>query len=324
MSAFTSTLSPASSSEWAPCMPNSDLWTLKSARDVSDLIAPNSDRPIPRRVVAVRTSRPAHLSHQLSVSVTASTSVFVPIPYRVGCPLSSTSTSAGPASSQAPQPPSIGLGHPSTSTRSLTSDSPASSQASQQTLARINSSTIKRRTKRFRARELHTIVEETVVQQQSSSRSGQWTRGRSYAAAAHVVKTPKKRTTRRVAPAPAPIPSSTPTPTPSPGSSRCALQPGSASMSSGNAPAPRFTSSGAPQAGPTQVQSPRVLLPATMAGSPWFQSLDGAAQSIAASSAEEESDSSEEWFFVEDRLMKLRVHAHFRIRLAARRLKMLF
>ncbi|KAJ6618177.1 hypothetical protein B0H10DRAFT_2030909 [Mycena sp. CBHHK59/15] len=49
------------------------------------------------------------------------------------------------------------------------------------------------------------------------------------------------------------------------------------------APAARYTTAGAPLATPTQVQSPRVLFPVTLAGSPCYQSLDTAAQTITAS-----------------------------------------
>ncbi|KAJ6609711.1 hypothetical protein B0H10DRAFT_2225727 [Mycena sp. CBHHK59/15] len=56
------------------------------------------------------------------------------------------------------------------------------------------------------------------------------------------------------------------------------------------APAARYTTAGAPLATPTQVQSPRVLFPVTLAGSPCYQSLDTAAQTITAS-LEERGDS---------------------------------
>ncbi|KAF7350890.1 hypothetical protein MSAN_01651100 [Mycena sanguinolenta] len=116
------------------------------------------------------------------------------------------------------------------------------------------------------------------------------------------VETPKKRSDKRVT------------------SSR---SPRSASKHLSNAPlspitalAPRYTSSGAPQAGPTQDQSPRVLAPTTMAGSPNFPSLDGAVLDITAAAIEERSEIVEkecqlrtEELYGEDGFIKFKVHA---------------
>ncbi|KAJ7654379.1 hypothetical protein DFH06DRAFT_1474333 [Mycena polygramma] len=269
-------VSAPDSNPWAPSMPNSYLFTLKSAKDAARFMSPKErgTGPIPRRVVAVRTcplvmyhsAAPASMVPAVSSSVPASQ------------PPATTSFQGTRGRA------AIGLGHPSSSKRStapvqsaVAALAPAVAAPTEQPpapRARINSSTIKRRTERFPRRELHTIAEDAACTQTSTSRPVPGTRKRSYAqAVTETDETPKNRTGRRVTP--------TPTPTVS-GSPRCAAkqQPSGAFVSSIVALAPRSTSSGAPQAGPTQVQSPRVLSPARMAGSPCFQSLDGAVQSI--------------------------------------------
>ncbi|KAJ7116520.1 hypothetical protein C8R44DRAFT_739225 [Mycena epipterygia] len=330
MSAFNHTsMSASESAHWAPSMPNSDLWTLKSAKEAARDIAPNSTRIVPRRVVGVRTlprayypdtgvhayehglapaPAPAaapHQAHGIAVSL-----VHIPIP-----------VSAVLASSQAPQQPrsrAIGLGHPSTSKRRnlpLESDSPASPQASSHPhTTRINSSTIKRRTERFPGRELHAIAEDPIAEQRCTSRPVPGTRRCSYAAATSIQDSSNQTTGRRV--------------TPTPGSPRCASKPRNTSASCMTALAPRYTSSGSPQGGPTQVQSPRLLFPATMAGSPLFQSLDGAVQAITAAGNAHEKKAEDglegEYVYYEDALIKFKVQAKFRIRVAAKRFTMLF
>ncbi|KAJ7357968.1 hypothetical protein DFH08DRAFT_437553 [Mycena albidolilacea] len=126
-----------------------------------------------------------------------------------------------------------------------------------------------------------------------------------------------------------------------PSFSRCARKhPGGTSVSSIPVLAPRSTSSGAPQAGPGQVRSLRVLFPATMAGAPNFQSLDGAVSNITTATRQErgrleleaefeETDDFERGgmdglVYGEDGSIKFKVHTRLRIRFAARRLKTLF
>ncbi|KAK7046945.1 hypothetical protein R3P38DRAFT_2877162 [Favolaschia claudopus] len=60
-----------------------------------------------------------------------------------------------------------------------------------------------------------------------------------------------------------------------PASARCVSLQFSATSFNIAAQAPRSSSTGQPLAGPTQVLSPRLLFPATVAGAPNFQSLDG-------------------------------------------------
>ncbi|KAJ7284486.1 hypothetical protein C8J57DRAFT_1288577 [Mycena rebaudengoi] len=103
---------------------------------------------------------------------------------------------------------------------------------------------------------LNSIVEDNSEHQATSSSS--------YAAAVSKADTVKTSTTRAL----------------TSGFTCCASQ--SAEVSSPIALASRYTASGTPQAGPTQVQSPRVLTPATLAGNPSYQSLDGAVKSILA------------------------------------------
>ncbi|KAJ7612445.1 hypothetical protein DFH06DRAFT_1484849 [Mycena polygramma] len=285
----TTPVSAPDSNPWAPSMPNSDLFTLKSAKDAARFMSPKERGTglIPRRVVAVRTcplvmyqsAAPASMAPAVSSSAPASQP---PV-----------AVQSGPTTLQGTRGrAAIGLGHPSSSKRAtapIQSAVPVPAAAAAEPTAqppapraRINSSTIKRRTERFPRRELHTIAEDAECTQTNTSRPVPGTRKRSYAQAVtetETDETPKNLTGRRVTPTPAPT--STPTPTIS-GSPRCAAkqQPSGAFVSSIVALAPRSTSSGAPQAGPTQVQSPRVLFPARMAGSPCFQSLDGAVQSI--------------------------------------------
>ncbi|KAJ7642678.1 hypothetical protein DFH06DRAFT_604519 [Mycena polygramma] len=294
----TTPVSAPDSNPWAPSMPNSDLFTLRSAKDAARFMSPKERGTglIPRRVVAVRTcplvmyqsAAPASMAPAVSSSAPASQP---PVAVQSGpTTLQGTRGRAG-----------IGLGHPSSSKRAtapIQSAVPVPAAAAAEPTAqppapraRINSSTIKRRTERFPRRELHTIAEDAECTQTNTSRPVPGTRKRSYAqAVTETDETPKNRTGRRVTPTSAPAPP-TPTPTIS-GSPRCAAKqhPSGAFVSSIVALAPRSTSSGAPQAGPTQVQSPRVLFPARIAGSPCFQSLDGAVQSITQALGEREAE----------------------------------
>ncbi|KAK7050295.1 hypothetical protein R3P38DRAFT_2862835 [Favolaschia claudopus] len=164
---------------------------------------------------------------------------------------------------------SIGLGHPSKRRVSyIEADTTACPKQTTPTKrTRIQSSTVKRRTKRFPRRELFDIPEDheeaehlhaPVAASESSSGS---TSGFA---------------DRRCA-----IPTL-------PASPRCANPQFSATSSNITvaALAPRSSSTGQPLAGPTQVLSPRLLFPATMAGAPNFQSLDGAMMNIVSVSAE--------------------------------------
>ncbi|KAJ6518851.1 hypothetical protein C8R45DRAFT_1204167 [Mycena sanguinolenta] len=320
MSTFTP-LSAADDNAWTPSMPNSDLWTLGAA--TQPMSPPNP--MVHRRVIAIRTSPLGRFP-----SVTADTLVVTAESVSVDAASSkqhlAISTFAQSLQSS-PSRATLGLGHPSNSKRcssSLESDSVASPQASPQKRPRINSSTIKRRTGRFPACTLYSIPEHpvtTTTQQKGISRPVPEARKHSYAEAASAVETPTKRNDKRV------TPTSPASPRP-----RCASKyPSNASLSSITALAPRYTSSGSPQAGPTQVQSPRVLAPTTMAGSPNFQSLDGAVLAITVAAIEERSEVEEtecqlrmEELYGEDGFIKFKVHAQLRIRFAARRLKMLF
>ncbi|KAJ7642675.1 hypothetical protein DFH06DRAFT_1477405 [Mycena polygramma] len=274
-------VSAPDSNPWAPSMPNSDLFTLKSAKDAARFMSPKERGTglIPRRVVAVRTCPLVMYQSAAPASMTTAVSSSVPASQPPATVQSGTTSLEGTRGRAA-----IGLGHPSSSKRSTAPVHSAAPPTEQPPAprARINSSTIKRRTERFPRRELHTIAEDAVPTQTNTSRPVPGTRKRSYAQAVAETETeeaPKNRTGRRITPTPAPTsPTSTPT---IPGSPRCAAkQQPSGAFASIVALAPRSTSSGAPQAGPTQGQSPRVLYPAGMAGSPCFQSLDGAVQSI--------------------------------------------
>jgi hypothetical protein len=62
-----------------------------------------------------------------------------------------------------------------------------------------------------------------------------------------------------------------------------------------------------------------------MAGSPNFQSLDGAVMAItAAISDEKEEERGNDMIYGEDGFIKFKVHTQLQIRFAARRFKMLF
>ncbi|KAJ7654388.1 hypothetical protein DFH06DRAFT_1298845 [Mycena polygramma] len=280
-------VSAPDSNPWAPSMPNSDLFTLKSAKDAARFMSPKERGTglIPRRVVAVRTCPLVMYQSAAPASMAPAVSSTVPASQPPATVQSATTSLQGTRGRAA-----IGLGHPSSSKRStapvqsvVAASAPAAPTEKPPTpRARINSTTIKGRTERFPRRELHTIAEDADCTQPSTSCPVCGTRKRSYAQAVtetETDETPKNRTGRRVTPTPAATSTSTPT---TPGSPRCAAkqQPSRTFVSSTVTLAPRSTSSGAPQAGPTQVQSPRVLYPAGMAGSPCFQSLDGAVQSI--------------------------------------------
>ncbi|KAJ7180711.1 hypothetical protein C8R46DRAFT_1028170 [Mycena filopes] len=315
------------SERWGPSMPNSDLFTLSSARDAARLIPEMKGRIVPRRVFATPTSRSPlgiYPPWTAPMSVPTAGPASVPTPAASSTPPLSDSVSdmnTPPSTQPLPQSRSaIGLGHPSTSKRRnlpLESDVPASSSTSATPRPRINSSTIKRRTERFPGRELHAIVEEPVTEHQqqpsaSSSRPGPGTRKRSYAMA---VSAPE-HTGRRVTPT---RPPSSPA-LPSTGSPRCASKPPSnAFVSSTTALASRYTASGAPQAGPTQaaLDSSRST---------------GAVMAITkATKAEDEVEVEErqggedsELLFYEDGFIKFKMHTRIRIRVAAKRLSMLF
>ncbi|KAK7059804.1 hypothetical protein R3P38DRAFT_3252057 [Favolaschia claudopus] len=156
-------------------------------------------------------------------------------------------TTAGPISS-------IGLGHPSKRRISyMEADTSACPKQTASTKrARIQSSTVKCRTKRFPRRELFDILEGSEEAEQSyapvaasEAHSGATSDFAECATSIH------------------------------PTSPRCASCTISATSFNTAALAPRSSSTGQPLAGPTQVLSPRLLFPATMAGAPNFQSLDG-------------------------------------------------
>ncbi|KAJ7642669.1 hypothetical protein DFH06DRAFT_604361 [Mycena polygramma] len=265
-------VSAPNSNPWAPSMPNSDLFTLKSAKDAARFMSSKERGTglIPRRVVAVRTCPLVMYQSAAPASMAPAVSSSAPASQPPAAVQSGTISLQGTRGRAA-----IGLGHPSSSKRStapVQSAAPAApTEKPPAPRARINSSTIKRRTERFPRRELHTIAEDADCTQPSTSRPVCGTRKRSYAQAVtetETDETPKNRTGRRITPTPAPTsPTSTPT---IPGSPRCAAKqhPSGAFVSSIVALASRSTSSAAPQAGPTQVQSPRLLFPALMAGSP--------------------------------------------------------
>ncbi|KAJ7334189.1 hypothetical protein DFH08DRAFT_965930 [Mycena albidolilacea] len=335
-------VSNASDNAWTPSMPNSDLWTLGSIADASSSMSPI----FPKRVIALPTSplaqfpfltAPLSMADVVSALMAASPSQPLSIPQ-------SNTPSFSQILQQSRGRAAIGLGHPSASRRCAPLESDSAAQLSPQQLPRINSSTIKRRTERFPARTLYSIAEHPVsttpTQQNSMSRQGPGTRKRSYAEAAST-ETSKQHTGRRVVTPTSPITPASPTFTP--GSPRCASKHlgSGAFVLSRIALAPRYTSSGAPQAGPAQVQSPRVLYGGpSMAGSPNFQSLDGAFLGIAAAmdkerrGAEKREEVEErekvleqemqDLMYGEDGFIKLKVHTQLRIRFAARRLRMLF
>lgn len=351
---------------WAPSMPNSDLWTIvaqfnpppdlpltipmqRPSTDAAQLISPHHNPLSPRRVVALRKS-PLGRYLPLTASSSGAGTAGSAATLESQEPLSQSATSQHkPASS----PAALGLGHPSTSKRRcspLESDSAApASRESPPKRARLNSSTIKPRTERFPARSLQAIAEHPVPiarnqqqQEEPTPRPVPGAHKRSYTKAASGSMTSlTHHTGTRVTPTTSTT--STPaSPTFIPNSPCCAST--SRKHSSGGtamALAPRHSSAGAPQAGPTQVQSPRVLLPTTLAGSPNFQSLDGTVLAITQALSEErregegEGEGGEEetgfegeldcsFYGEEDGFMKFRVHTHLRIRFAARRLKMLF
>ncbi|KAJ7650809.1 hypothetical protein FB45DRAFT_26275 [Roridomyces roridus] len=266
-------------------LPNSDLWTLKST---TTTVSAAPSRPVTRRVVAVCTSRkrPTQTLAHIQVSLPP------PQPYQVGRATVFTST-APPVDTFSFTNTPIGLGHPSTSARRT---APTASQ-SLAPLPRINSSTMKPRSKRFPGRELHVIEEEHLNSDSLLSTHTDIPAPRAPTVTSSIQ--------RLVSPTPG-FPKAT-----------VDIVPSAAVLN----PTPRFTSSGAPQAGPNQVQSPRVLMPATMAGSPWFQSLDGAVHSMILEEVEnqraEEEEATvevEEWHYKEDILLKWKFHLGMRIR----------
>ncbi|KAJ7654392.1 hypothetical protein DFH06DRAFT_1474346 [Mycena polygramma] len=278
------------SNPWAPSMPNSDLFTLKSAKDAARFMSPKERGTglIPRRVVAVRTcplvmyqsAAPASMAPAVSSSAPASQP--------------SVAVQSGPTTLQGTRGrAAIGLGHPSSSKRAtapIQSAVPVPAAAAEPTAqppaprARINSSTIKRRTERFPRRELHTIAEDAECTQTNTSRPVPGTRKRSYAqAVTETDETPKNRTGRRVTPTSAPAPP-TPTPTVS-GSPRCAAK-----------------------------QHP---------SSPCFQSLDGAVQSIIQALGEREAEKKRKKRAAEV-AQRFNAHPRTNMTVAASPFKMLF
>ncbi|KAJ7159267.1 hypothetical protein C8R43DRAFT_352532 [Mycena crocata] len=310
--ASTSTFSPVSgpdSAQWAPSMPNSDLYTLLSVKDHLEMVTPAGAQRAPhaRRVMAIRTSPLARFPPVSAASLLAAAQAAAVATAAAASTTAATqglNVSATPSTETTASPPpepntasprtraSIGLGHPSTSSRcmptstpstssaaSSSSASPPSSPASTQTVVsrtRINSSTIKKRTQRFPGRVLNSIAEDATatVNESTFARPVLGVRKRSYAAATtsttttdSVPSSPRLHTGRR----------NTPTPS-SPRSAQ--TTPGNATATTpGTALPPRYTSLGTPLARPSQVMSPRTLV-APYGGSPCFQSLDGAVGSI--------------------------------------------
>ncbi|KAJ7159270.1 hypothetical protein C8R43DRAFT_1178127 [Mycena crocata] len=305
----SSTSSPVSgpdSAQWAPSMPNSDLYTLMSVKDHLEVVTPAGAQRAPhaRRVMAIRTSPLARfppvsaaslLAAQAAAVAAATASTTAATQGLIVSATPSTETTASPSPepttalprTRQHRPRCMPTSTPSTSSAassssaSSTSPSPSTSPASTQAVVsrtRINSSTIKKRTERFPGRVLNSIAEDptATVSESTSARPVLAVRKRSYAAATtststtdRVPSSPTLHTGRRTTPT-----SSTP---------RCAqATPGNATATTpGIALPPRYTSSGTPLAGPQQVMSPRTLL-APYSGSPCFQSLDGAVGRIMA------------------------------------------
>ncbi|KAJ7109017.1 hypothetical protein C8R43DRAFT_1162014 [Mycena crocata] len=324
--------SPSDSAPWVPSMPNSDLYTLLFIEDHVDAITPVEQRglrPLPRRVMVVRTSPLARFPPVSAASLN--------LP---AAPTTTVSSVATPFSGNGPNQtdiPRLRQGAPfdvvllhirlrSHICRSAKSRVPAGCSSS----CRINSSTIKRRTKRFPARVLSSIAEDPDHIPTSSSASAPacqilGTRKRSYAATIPVtteapIKSPRLNTGRRI--------------TPTLGSSRCAqttlgnamaTTPGTAWIS------PRYTSLGTPLADPVQVQTPRAVV-ASYGGSLVFRLLDGTAPSIMAATREEDGaadglkstrDEHCEHPHGEDKLINL-PKVSSRLQFGARPMKMLF
>ncbi|KAJ7091706.1 hypothetical protein C8R43DRAFT_964699 [Mycena crocata] len=193
----------------------------------------------------------------------------------------------------------LGLGHPSNSARrvnpSMLSSNSTSSLLHNTATARVVSRTritpsiAMSRTVRSAECKLKSSVEAgiTAIRQQSADRPARPVPGprkHSYAAAATTATpTPTSSATSTANEPPSCARQTTAQRvTPTPGSPRCAQQtPGVPLLQRRPVPPspPRHTSLGFPLAGPTQVQSPRVLV-APYRGNPLFQPLDGAAQSI--------------------------------------------
>ncbi|KAJ7159274.1 hypothetical protein C8R43DRAFT_1124485 [Mycena crocata] len=370
--ASLSTSSPVSgpdSAQWTPSMPNSDLYTLMSVKDHLEVVTPAGAQRAPhaRRVMAIRTSPLARFppvsaasplaAAQAAAAATAASTPLASQGANVSA-IPSTETSTPPSPQPSTALPStrttIGLGHPSTSSRcmptstpstssaassssaSSTSPSPSTSPASTQAVVsrtRINSSTIKRRTERFPGRALNSIAEDptATVSESTFARPVLGVRKHSYAAA-----TTSTTTTDRVPSSPTLHTGRRTTPTPSSPRSAPATPGNALATTPGIALPPRYTSSGAPLAGPSQVMSPRTLL-APYSGSPVYVSVkdseggnDDASESSWREVVSEGSKKADgctyanETLYREDALVKLRYQTSLKLRIAARRLKTLF
>ncbi|KAJ7175245.1 hypothetical protein C8R43DRAFT_1119258 [Mycena crocata] len=269
------------SERWAPHMPNSDRYTLLSIKDHIESTTPIAQRglglrPPPRRVMAVRTSplavyppvTPATLLHSAQAAAAPA-------------PAPAATQASNPSETETTEAPrtrgSIGRGHPSTSARGSKPSSSASASCSSppspsaaapsrssspqpELCTRIHSSTIKRRTERFPARELHSIAEDAAAEPQPSSRPVVGQRKSSYAATVAASTTSAMTTSTFTSSVADETPSSPQQNsgrrvTPTPASPRRALQtPGNATaVTPGTASPPRCASLGTPLAGPTDV-----------------------------------------------------------------------
>ncbi|KAJ7091700.1 hypothetical protein C8R43DRAFT_1171996 [Mycena crocata] len=343
-------------------LPNSDTFTLIVVRDAAKKVTPDPQHdllPSHRRMKTSRLSPLGRFPPVTAASLQAAQEAAAATSQGVDADVSlllATQTSCSRVD--------LGLGRPSTVARrrpnpSFSSSvtllsSPASPQAGPRT--RIPSSTDNPSTVRSGKCELDPTVEASfsATEQQSAdtpTRPVPGPRKRSYAAATATSTTTanttanepplcaRQITRRRV--------------TPTPGSPRCAQQtPGDApatphgtttapATTPGVALPPRHTSLGFPLAGPTQVQSPRVLV-APYGGNPLFRSLDGAALSIMAGALEadkaedkhgkgamqpqrEGAGAEREWdatfALKEDAWLKLKFVVSLKIRLAVGRLR---
>ncbi|KAK7059846.1 hypothetical protein R3P38DRAFT_3341401 [Favolaschia claudopus] len=344
----------SSSYAWVAELPNSDRLTLTTTRNnhaggaaeapclshklLSDVSLPNSDQLNLTTTHNHNTSGTAldvlpRLTHRtLSESHVSVTLVVGPSPLiGLGHPSSSKRRlSSDDLKSTAEPTASIGLGHPKRRISYIEVDTTACPKQTTPTKrARIQSSTVKRRTKRFPRRELFDIPEdhEEAEHLHAPAAASEGFSG----------------STSDVAEC------ATPT---LPASPRCASPKLSAPSFNIVALAPRSSSTGKPLAGPTQVLSPRLLFPATMAGAPNFQSLDGVMMIIVSvlveaaageedgveGESESESDSrcgesegnisltQAEWeaMYVEDKRGRWRYEMGWKVYFAAKRVRRLF
>ncbi|KAJ7626801.1 hypothetical protein FB45DRAFT_1059743 [Roridomyces roridus] len=169
-------LSAPTNDPWAPSMPNSDLWTLKSSTRpcVSQapsvqrrvIVVPTPGQRITASVAASHEHLPAPQPYQVgraAFSPSSSTATIARYPIGLGHPPSTASTQAGSAASPSPSSRPhhpIGLGHPSSSPKRANPHADTqSSCVVPNPQARINSSTIRPRTARVPRRELSSIPE---------------------------------------------------------------------------------------------------------------------------------------------------------------------